>query len=157
MTSIVDPVPTGFHTITPHLVVKNAAKAIEFYRKAFGADLLFCNEIEATGQVLHARLGIGDSIVMLNDEFPDQGVCGPSEKGSAVTIHLYVPDVDAVFKRAVEAGCQVTMPLADMFWGDRYGTLKDPFGHSWSVASCKEQLSEETMRERAKEAFAEGS
>ena len=128
-------IPDGMHSITPHLICAGAADAIEFYKKAFGA-------VEVTrlpgpeGKLMHASIRIGDSTIMLNDEFPDWGAFGPKAlKGSAVTIHLYVDDVDAVFARAVAAGAKVTMPVADMFWGDRYGIVEDPFGHHWSVAT----------------------
>ena len=129
------PVPNGMHTVTPHLVCAGAADAIEFYKKAF-------NAVEEgrlpgpQGKLMHARIRIEGSAVMLVDEMPECGALGPkSLKGSPVTIHLYVEDVDAVIARAVAAGAKVTMPVADMFWGDRYGRLEDPFGHHWSVAT----------------------
>jgi len=129
------PVPDGMHTVTPHLVCAGAADAIEFYKKAF-------NAVEGGrlpgphGKLMHAMIRIEGSAVMLVDEMPECGALGPkSLKGSPVTIHLYVEDVDAVIARAVAAGAKVTMPVADMFWGDRYGRLEDPFGHHWSVAT----------------------
>jgi PhnB protein len=129
------PVPDGMHTVTPHLVCAGAADAIEFYKKAF-------NAVEGgrlpgpQGKLMHAMIRIEGSAVMLVDEMPECGALGPkSLKGTPVTIHLYVEDVDAVVARAVAAGAKVTMPVADMFWGDRYGRLEDPFGHHWSVAT----------------------
>jgi PhnB protein len=131
----VKPIPEDMHTITPHLVCAGAADAIEFCRRAFGA-------VEAArlpgpdGKLAHAMIRIGDSPLMLVDEFPDQGMLGPkSLKGSPVTLHLYVEDVDATVERAVAAGAKITMPVADMFWGDRYGRVEDPFGHQWSIAT----------------------
>ena len=143
----VKPVPEGMHTIMPHLVCAGAADAIEFYKKAFGS-------VEEgrlpgpQGKVLHAMIRIGDSAVMLVDEMPEWGALGPKAlKGSPVTIHLYVEDVDAFVKRAVAAGAKITMPLADMFWGDRYCKLEDPFGHCWSVATHIRDVSREEMRQ----------
>lgn len=151
----VKPIPEGFSTVTPYLVVKGAAKAIEFYKKAFGAEELSRSCAQGTDQVMNAQLRIGDSMIMLNDEFPDFGNLGPSEeRPSSVTIHLYVEDVDVVFERAVKAGAEVTMPVSDVFWGDRYGSLKDPFGHKWSIGTRIENLSPAEIAERAKHAFA---
>jgi PhnB protein len=128
-------IPEGMHSLTPHLVCAGAADAIEFYKKAF-------NAVEMTrvpgpsGKLMHAAVRIGDSLLMLVDESPDWGALGPKTlKGSPVTIHLQVEGVDAVVDQAVAAGAKVTMPVADMFWGDRYGVLEDPFGHHWSVAT----------------------
>ncbi len=148
-------IPDGFHTITPYLVIKGASDAIEFYKKAFGAQELTRSLDERSGRVMNAKLRIGDSMFMLNDEFPEHGCTGPApDSPSAVTIHLYVEDVDAVFNRAVEAGAEVKMPVSDVFWGDRYGQLKDPFGHSWSIATHTEDLTEDQIAERAAKAFA---
>lgn len=145
--SQVKPIPEGMNAITPHLVCAGAADAIEFYKKAF-------NAIEGgrlagpQGKLMHAMLRIGDSAIMLVDEFPEWGSFGPkSLKGSPVTIHLYVEDVDAAMARAVAAGAKITMPVADMFWGDRYGKLEDPFGHQWSVATHLRDVSAEDMRQ----------
>jgi PhnB protein len=142
MAGKVQPIPAGCHTITPHLVVRSAAQAIEFYKKAFGAEEL-CRVPGPDGKsVMHAELKIGDSHVYLCDEFPDWGAKGPQLLGgSPVTIHLYVNDADAAVKRAVAAGAKVTMPLQNMFWGDRYGKLEDPYGHHWSVATHVEDVS----------------
>jgi PhnB protein len=144
------PIPEGYHTITSSLVVKGAADAIDFYKEAFGAEEIARMPMPGSdGQlkVGHAELKIGDSILFLSDEFPDYGSTGP-DGHSAVTIHLYVTDADAVFNRAVEAGATVKMPLADMFWGDRYGKLVDPFGHNWSIGTHIEDVSPEQMQER---------
>jgi PhnB protein len=141
-------VPPGFHTLTPHLTVRNAEQALEFYKKAFGAEILHLAHMP-DGKVMHAALRIGDSMLMLNDEFPDHGALSPlSTGGSAVTIHIYTDNVDAAFNRAVSAGAQVKMPLADQFWGDRYGVVTDPFGHKWSLgAHIKDMSPEEVQRE----------
>jgi uncharacterized glyoxalase superfamily protein PhnB len=145
-------VPDGFHTVTPYLFVRGCAQAIEFYTRAFGAQELLRNYAPDGKTIMHARVRIGDSIVMLNDEFPEVGGQSPlSLEGSPVTLHLYVEDADAWFARAVDAGCTVEMPLADMFWGDRYGQLVDPFGHSWSIATRLEDLTPEDVRTRAAE------
>ncbi len=137
----VKPVPDGMHTLTPHLVCADAAAAIDFYRRAFGA-------VETMrlpgpgGKLMHAALRIGDSTLMLVDEVPAWGALGPKAlKGSPVTIHLAVGNVDAAVAQAVACGAKVTMPVADMFWGDRYGQLEDPFGHRWSVATHIRDLS----------------
>lgn len=137
----VKPIPEGMHSLTPHLVCAGAADAIHFYKAAFGAIEL-ARLPGPKGLLMHAMLRIGDSALMLVDEFPDWGVFGPKAlKGSPVTVHLFVEDVDAVVARAVAAGARVTMPVADMFWGDRYGKLEDPFGHHWSVATHQRDLS----------------
>lgn len=133
--SQVKPIPEGMHSVTPHLVCAGAAEAIEFYKRAFGAEEA-ARLMAPDGKLMHANIRIGDSAVMLVDEFPDMGCLGPNAlNGSPVTIHLYVNDVDRSFERAVAAGATVVMPLQDMFWGDRYGIVKDPFGHQWSMAT----------------------
>lgn len=148
----VNPVPDGMHTLTPHLVCRDAAAAIAFYQKAFGAVEL-ARLLGPQGKLMHALLRIGDSPLMLVDEFPDWGAVGPqSLKGSPVTLHLYVEDVDAAVERAVAAGSKLTMPVADMFWGDRYGTLEDPFGHRWPIATHVRDLSPEEIQAAAKAA-----
>jgi PhnB protein len=149
------PIPEGHHTITPHLIVKGASEAIDFYKRAFGAEELGRMPMpgpDGTTRLGHAELQIGDSRLFLADDFPEYGSNGP-QGGSAVTIHLYVTDADTVFNRAVEAGATVAMPLADMFWGDRYGKLVDPFGHHWSIATHLEDLTIEQMGERMAAAF----
>ena len=149
--SKVKPVPDDMHTVTPHLVCAGAADAIDFYKKAFGA-------VEGgrlpgrNGKLMHAMIRIEGSAVMLVDEMPEWGALGPKAlKGSPVTIHLYVDDVDAFTARAVKAGAKITMPLADMFWGDRYVKLEDPFGHHWSVASHIRDVTMEEMQQAMKQ------
>lgn len=149
-TQNVKPVPEGVHTVTPHLVCAGAADAIEFYKKAFNAVEI--HRIPGPGgKLMHGAIRIGDSTVMLADEFPEWGSKGPKTLGGTpVTIHLYVEDVDAVFAQAVSAGATPAMPVTDMFWGDRYGMVIDPFGHSWSVATHIKDLTTEEMIEAAK-------
>lgn len=149
-------VPEGYHRVTPHLVVRNAAAAIDFYKKAFGA----LEKGRAPGpdgkSIMHAELQIGDSRVFLNDEFPEMGAQSPlAFKGTAVTLHLYVQDADKQFKQALDAGATVVMPLADQFWGDRYGVVKDPFGHHWSIGSHMEDVTPEQMKERMAKAMSQ--
>lgn len=142
----VKPIPDGMRSITPHLVCRDAGAAIAFYQKAFGAEAL-ARLPGKDGKLLHAMIRIGDSNLMLVDEYPEWGSFGPlALKGSPVTIHLYVEDVDAAVARAVAAGARVTLPVADMFWGDRYGKLEDPFGHQWSVASHTRDVSPEELQ-----------
>jgi PhnB protein len=158
MNSQLKPIPDGFHTLTPHLVVKGASQAIEFYKKAFGAEEISRAAGPDGKSLMHADLRIGDSRLFLVDEFPEMDCRGPqSIGGTPVTIHMYVEDVDAAFNKAVAAGAQVRMPLADMFWGDRYGVLADPFGHAWSLATHKEDLTPEEIDRRAQAAFCEGT
>ncbi len=129
------PIPSDMHVITPHLVCAGAANAIEFYKKAFGA-VEEARLPGPDGKIMHAMIRINGDAVMLVDEMPQWGALGPKAlKGSPVTIHLYVDNVDAVVKRAVDAGAKITMEVADQFWGDRYGKIEDPFGHHWSVAT----------------------
>ncbi len=156
MAGNVKSVPEGFHTLTPHLVVRDAAKAIEFYKRAFGAEVKGVH-YTPDGKVMHASLKVGDSHLMMADEFPGMGSCASPETlgGSCVTINIYTDDVDRMFNQAVSAGAKVTMPLADQFWGDRYGQLADPFGHSWSLATHKEDVAPEEMERRGKAIFAE--
>lgn len=149
-----DAVPAGFHTITPHLVVRDAAQAVELYQRAFSAGVRGIHRTP-DGKIMNADLKIGDSILLLNDEFPAMKVLSPqSLGGSAVTIHIYTADVDAMFSQAVAAGATVVMPVRDMFWGDRYGQLLDPFGHRWSLATHREDLSSEEIEKRGQAAFA---
>lgn len=143
--------PEGMHTVTPHLVCAGAAEAIEFYKKAFDAQEL-ARLPGPDDKIVHAMIRIGDSMVMLVDEFPEMGSFGPgSLKGSPVTIHLYVENVDAFVARAVEAGARITMPVEDMFWGDRYGQLEDPFGHHWSVATHIRDATPDELERGARE------
>ena len=140
------PIPDGFGTLTPHITVKGARKAIEFYKKAFGAEELV-NHAMPDGTVMHASLRIGDSMLMLNDEFPQMGAKGPqSLGGTPVTLHLFVQDVDKAFDRAVQAGAKAIMPVADQFWGDRYGIVSDPFGHQWSIATHKRDVTPDELK-----------
>lgn len=141
------PIPDGMHSLTPHIVCAGAADAIDFYKRAFNA-VEQARMPGPDGKLMHAAVTIGDSTLMLVDENPQWGALGPKAlKGSPVTIHLYVPDVDATVAQAVAAGARVTMPVADMFWGDRYGQLEDPFGHRWSVATHMRDLTSEEIRE----------
>jgi PhnB protein len=148
MAGKVKPVPDGFHTATPYLIVKGAAKAIEFYKQAFGATELERMEMP-DGKIAHAEIKIGDSIIMLGDEAPQHGTRSPqSLGGSPCGLYLYVEDVDTIFNRAISAGATVTMAVKDQFYGDRNGSLVDPFGHTWYVATRKENLSMDEIRQR---------
>jgi PhnB protein len=149
MASSVKPIPEGYHSVTPYLIVDGAARAIEFYEKAFGATELY--RIMGPGDVIgHAELQLGDSRIMLADEHPEVDARGPhSIGGTPITIHLYVEDVDGTVARAVAAGAKVTRPVADQFYGDRLGVLADPFGHIWSVATHREDVSQDELRRRA--------
>ena len=144
-------IPSGMHSVTPHLVCAGAANAIEFYKKAFGAEEQ--GRLPGPdGRIMHAAVKIGDSTVMLVDEMPEWGSLGPKAlKGSPVTIHLYVDDADRFVERAAKAGAKVTMPVAEQFWGDRYGKLEDPFGHHWSVATHVRDVGPEEMKKAMKE------
>lgn len=145
-TPSVKPIPEGMHSVTPHLICAGAAAAIDFYKKAFGATET-SRLPGPNGKLMHASIRIGDSVVMLVDEMPEWGALGPKAlKGSPVTIHLYVDDADAFCARAVAAGAKLTMPVADMFWGDRYGQLEDPCGHRWSVATHVRDMSSAEMQ-----------
>jgi PhnB protein len=143
------PIPTGFHSITPSLTLNDAAGAIEFYKRAFGAQEL--SRMSAPqGKIGHAEIKIGDSIMMLSDEMPGGGKSAKAIGGSPVTIYLYVEDVDAVYKKAESAGAKTEMPPTDMFWGDRFAKLTDPYGHSWALATHKEDVAPEEMTKRSK-------
>ncbi|MDQ3890940.1 MAG: VOC family protein [Actinomycetota bacterium] len=148
------PIPEGYHSVSPALAIDGAADAIDFYKQAFGATER-SRMAGPEGKVAHAELEIGDSVVMLSDPFPQSTVKAPTELGgTTVGLFVYVEDVDAVFRQAVDAGATVTMELEDMFWGDRFGTLTDPYGHSWSLATHVEDVPPEEMEERAKQAMA---
>jgi uncharacterized glyoxalase superfamily protein PhnB len=154
MSAKVQVIPAGFHTLTPHLVVRNADQALEFYKKALGAEVLNVARMD-DGKIIHAALRIGDSMLMLNDEMPEFGALSPlANGGSGVTIHIYTDDVDTAYNRAVSAGAQVKMPLMDQFWGDRYGVITDPYGHSWSLATHVKDMSPQEMQRAQDEAFA---
>jgi PhnB protein len=150
----VPPIPPGFRTVTPHLVLRGAGKAIDFYKKAFGAEEIMRMPGPDGKSVMHGEIKIGDSIVMLADEFPGTPLSAPEKLGgTTVSLMLYVKDCDAVFNQAVAAGAKVSMPLMDMFWGDRYGQLTDPFGHIWAIATHKEDVLPEEMAKRGAEAM----
>ena len=141
-------IPDGYHTATPYLIVRGAAQALDFYQAAFGATELY-RLPDPSGRIGHAEIQIGDSRLMLADEFPEMGVRGPqSLNGTSVSILLYVEDVDARFQQAITAGATVTRPLKDQFYGDRSGTMTDPFGHQWTIATHKEDVSPEEMQTR---------
>ena len=148
------PIPDGYHTVTPYLALDDAAEAIEFYKRAFGAKERVRMEAP-DGKIGHAELEIGDSLVMVSDTFPDATTRSPHDLGGTTAgVFLYVSDVDAVVKRAVGEGAAITMEVADQFWGDRFGSIVDPFGHSWSIATHVEDLSPEEIAERGKAAMA---
>lgn len=145
---MVEPIPAGYHSVTPYLMARDAARAIAFYRDAFGAQEVMRFDTP-DGRIAHAEVKIGDSHVMLADEVPDQGLVGPQTLGGAgVSLMLYVDDVDATFAKAVAAGATVRRPVADQFYGDRVGTLVDPFGHVWSIGTHREDVSVEEMQRR---------
>ena len=143
----VKPIPDGYHSVTPYLTISGAADAIEYYKKAFGATELF--RMDHQGKVGHAEIKIGDSPIMLSDEFPEMGHVSPKTLGgSPVGIMIYVDDVDTIFNQAIAAGGEQQKPLQDQFYGDRSGTLKDPFGHIWTVATHQEDVTPEEMDKR---------
>jgi len=149
MAGKVNPIPEGFHTLTPHLVVRDAGRAIDFYKKAFSAEEDY-RMPGPEGKVMHAQLKIGNSLLMLCEEFPNMGAKSPQALGgSPISLHIYTQDADAAIAKAASAGATVTMAAQDMFWGDRYGRVKDPFGHEWSIATRKENLTPQQIRERA--------
>ena len=149
------PIPEGYHTVSPYLAVESAAEAIEFYKKAFGAKERVRMDAPGGG-IAHAEVEIGDSVVMLSDPFPQASTRPPKELGgTSASVMMYVEDVDAVVKQAVDAGATVLMEVADQFWGDRFGTIQDPFGHSWSISTHVEDLTPEEIAERGKAAMAE--
>jgi PhnB protein len=151
----VSPVPRGYHSVTAYLTVGDGARALDFYTKAFGAKVTE-RMPGPGGKLMHAEFRIGDSVVMLSDEFPQGGTKSPQSLGGASgSVFIYTPDVDAAFKRAVDAGCQVAMPLMNMFWGDRFGKLIDPFGHHWGLATHKEDVSPAETQRRAGAAMAQ--
>ena len=150
----VQPTPKGYHSVTPYLVVNEAARAIDFYKRAFGAPEKMRMDGPG-GKIGHAELKIGDSIVMLSDEMPGTGTRSPrSVGGTTAGVFLYVENVDSVFKQAVSAGAKADAQPSDMFWGDRFGKLNDPFGHQWSLATHKEDIAPDEMAKRTKEAMA---
>jgi uncharacterized glyoxalase superfamily protein PhnB len=150
----VQPIPEGYHTLTPYLAVDDARKAIDFYKRAFGATERGIME-GPDGKVAHAELQVGDSVLMLSDPFPQASSKPPTQVGATTSgLFMYVEDVDSALQKAVDAGATLTMPADDMFWGDRFGAVADPFGHQWQLATHKEDVSPEEMQERAKTAMA---
>jgi uncharacterized glyoxalase superfamily protein PhnB len=149
MSEQVKAVPDGFHTITPAIVVRGAAKAIDFYKQAFGAEVI--GRMDAPdGKVMHAEIRIGNSMLMLSDEYPEWGANGPETiGGTPVSLCLYVEDCDTVFNRAVEEGATIKMPPSDQFWGDRYAKVSDPFGHTWSIATHIKDLTHDEVMQAA--------
>lgn len=156
MASQVKPIPTGYHSITPALTVRDADKAIEFYKRALGAEERMRFLGPDGKSIMHAEIKIGDSIIFLGEERPDMGCHGPQGLGgTTVSLYLYVQDVDKAFTRAVTAGAKTKMPVADMFWGDRCGQVTDPFGHNWTIATHKEDLTLEEIYKRGQAFFAQ--
>jgi uncharacterized glyoxalase superfamily protein PhnB len=150
-------IPEGFRTVTPHLVIKDAGKAIDFYKKAFGAEEIVRMPGPDGQSVMHAEIKIGDSVIMICEECPEYGAKSPlALNGTPVTIHLYVENADTAFNKAVKAGAKAEMPVSDTFWGDRYGKLSDPFGHHWSVATHVKDVTPEQCAKAAAEMFAKG-
>ena len=155
MAKTVKPIPEGFNTVNAYLIVPNSVQALDFYAKAFGAETTGRMPGPDGKSTMHASMRVGNSTVMMTDENPQWGAKSPrSLGGSPVSLFLYVEDADKVFQNAVKAGCTATMPIQDQFWGDRYGKVKDPFGHEWSIATHKEDVTPEEMGRRAKEAMA---
>lgn len=149
--SAVTPIPEGYHSLTPTLVFKDAKKAIEFYKKAFGANQ--SELIENDGKIIHAEMKIGDSHLMMSDEFPEGDCLAPKEGLAYMSLYLYVNDVDAAYKQAVESGAKSKMEPLNMFWGDRYASVQDPFGYVWQLATRKENLTSEEVKKRSEEFF----
>jgi PhnB protein len=157
MANRVNPIPKGYHSVQPYLTLNDTARAIEFYKRAFGAQEVMRMD-GPNGKIGHAEIKIGDSVVMLTDEMPGMGTRSPQSLGGTTSaVMIYVDNADTVFNQAVAAGAQVEMPLADMFWGDRYGRLKDPFGHSWSVATHIEDVAPAEMSKRMQEAMSKSA
>jgi PhnB protein len=150
----VKPIPEGYNTINPYIAVEDATKAIEFYKRAFGATER--SKMEGPpGKIAHAELAIGDSVIMLSDPFPQSKVKPPKEiGGTTVSLMVYVEDVDEVVQQAVDAGATITMPVENQFWGDRFGQVEDPFGHNWQIATHVEDVAPDEMAKRAEQAMA---
>jgi PhnB protein len=147
----VRPVPEGYHSVTPYLIIKGAAEALEFYKRALGATEVM-RMPSSDGKIMHAEIKIGDSFIMLADEYPEKGYRGPASLGgTTVSLMVYVERVDEIFKQAIAAGAKELQPVKDQFYGDRTGTLQDPFGHVWSIATHVEDVSPEQIEQRAKE------
>jgi len=155
MTPSKNPIPKGFHTVTPALTVRNASEAIEFYKKALGAQELM-RMTNPEGHIGHAEIKIGDSIIFIGEEIPQMGVKSPQTLGgTSGSLYLYVEDVDKSFRQAIQAGGKEKMPVTEMFWGDRYGQFIDPYGHTWGISTRVKDLSEQEMAEGAKAFFAQ--
>jgi uncharacterized glyoxalase superfamily protein PhnB len=148
-----NPVPAGFHTLTPHLIVADGAAAIEFYQKAFGATECFRMMSPDGKALMHAQVKIGDAMLMLGSEFPPDCLSPKNRGGTSVFLHIYTADAEALFARAVKAGCKIQMPMSDCFWGDRYGQVEDPFGHKWSIAMHQHDYTPAQIEANAKEFF----
>jgi len=155
MNGKVKPIPEGYHSVTPYLTIRGAAKALDFYKEAFGATEIM--RIDGPdGRLGHAEIRIGNSIVMLSDEYPELGCTGPATLGgSSVALMVYVPDVDRTVAQAVAAGAKLERPVEDKFYGDRMGSLKDPFGHNWHIATHKEDIAPDELARRAEKAMKE--
>ncbi len=151
------PIPEGYNTLTPSFTFKDSKKAIEFYKKAFGAKVLDLFPSQIGPGIMHATIQIGNSIVMMGDEMPNSNCAKSAETlgGSSISLYVFVPNVDQAFKQAVEAGGTETMPVADQFWGDRAGSIRDPFGYSWMIATHKQDLNPEQTRKNAETFFAQ--
>jgi PhnB protein len=150
----VKPVPEGYHAVTPYLIIRGANQAIDFYKQAFGAVEVFRMADPSSNKIGHAEIKIRDSHLMLADEYPEMGFVGPEAVGgSPVSLLLYVDNVDVTFQKAIAAGAKAVKPVEDQFYGDRSGTLRDPFGHVWTVATHKEDVSFEEMKRRAAKKF----
>ena len=148
-----DAIPKGFSSVTPHLVIKDCSKAIDFYVKAFSAKEIY-RSLMPNGKVMHAMMQVGNSIVMMADEFPDMGIKSPNTLGGTpVALHIYTEDADKLFKQAMDAGSIQIMPVTDMFWGDRYGQIQDPYGHRWAIATHTRDVSSEDMKKAVEEIF----
>jgi PhnB protein len=156
MAKATNPIPKGYHTITPSLTCRDAAKAIDFYKKAFGAQELM-RMPSPDGKISHAEIKIGDSVVFISDEFPGRTAAPSPTATPSSSLFLYVEDVDTVFNRAVSAGAKSTMPLQDMFWGDRFGNVVDPFGHQWGLATHIEDVAPDEIGRRAAAFFAKAA
>jgi PhnB protein len=151
----ISPIPKGYHSVTPYLTASDGAKALDFYTRAFGARVTE-RMPGPDGKLMHAEMRIGDSVVMLSDEMPQSKCKAPTSLGGATAmLVLYIPNVDRAFRRAVDAGCQVVAPVADMFWGDRYGAVQDPFGNVWGLATHTEDVRPAEMKRRAQAAMAQ--
>jgi PhnB protein len=149
--------PAGYHTITPALVVRDGAAAIDFYRRAFGAEEVSRMD-GPDGSIMHAEIRIGDSVVMLGEENEQWGTKSPlSTNGNPGSLHMYVADADVAFQRALDAGASVAFPLEDAFWGDRYGKVRDPFGHEWGIATRQKDLTDEEMKQAAQDWLAQAA